>query len=56
MKKLSQYTIHELERFPKSRKIKVCAGGEIRTRTIGWLLKQKKKSQPKGKEVTVYDS
>ena len=31
-------------------KLKVYAGGEIRTRTIGWLLKQKKKANRKGKK------
>lgn len=49
MKKLSQCTIRELERLPKSKKIKVYAGGEIRERTIGWLLKKKREANKKKK-------
>ena len=49
MKKLSQCTIKELERLPKRKKIKVYAGGEIRERTVGWLLKQKREVNKKKK-------
>ena len=49
MKKLSQCTIKELERLPKRKKIKVYAGGEIRERTVGWLLKQKREANKKKK-------
>jgi hypothetical protein len=49
MKKLSQYTIKELERLPKRKKIKVYAGGETRERTVGWLLKQKREANKKKK-------
>ena len=49
MKKLSQCTIKELERLPKRKKIKVYAGGEIRERTVGWLLKQKREASKKKK-------
>ena len=49
MKKLSQCTIKELERLPRRKKIKVYAGGEIRERTVGWLLKQKREANKKKK-------
>ena len=49
MKKLSQCTIRELERLPKRKKIKVYAGGEIRERTVGWLLRQKREANKKKK-------
>jgi hypothetical protein len=39
--KLPKITISELKKMPKSKKLRVYAGGEIRTVTAGWLLRQK---------------
>jgi len=37
----------ELKKMPKSKKLRVYAGGEIRTVTAGWLLRQKQEAAKK---------
>lgn len=34
-------TITGLKKMPPNKKLKVYAGGEVRTVTVGWLLRQK---------------
>lgn len=48
-KRLSEMTIKELEQLPKRQKFKVYAGGEIRERTVGWLIKQKREQNKRRK-------
>ena len=40
-------TISELIKMPLRKKLRVCAGGEIRKAVAGWLLKQKQEAAKK---------
>jgi len=42
MAKLSNLKLKDLEKLPRNHKVRVYAGGEIRERTVGWLIRQKK--------------
>ena len=48
---MPKITISELKKMPKSKKLRVYAGGEIRTVTAGWLLRQKQEAAKKKRKV-----
>lgn len=45
--KLPKLTISELQKMPKDKKLRVYAGGEVRTVTAGQLLKMKQDAAKK---------
>lgn len=49
---MAKLTIAELKKMPPRKKIKVYAGGEVRTVTAGWLLKEKQEAAKKRRAKT----
>ena len=47
MRKLSRYTISELEKMPLTKKVHVYIGGEVQERTVRWLLERKREAEQK---------
>jgi len=47
---MAKITISELKKMPKSKKLRVYAGGEVRTVTAGRLLKMKQKASKRRKK------
>lgn len=43
-------TITELKKMPPRQKLTVYAGGEVRTVTAGWLLKQKQEAAKRSRK------
>ncbi len=48
---MPKITMSELKKMPKSKKLRVYAGGEIRTVTAGWLLRQKQEAAKKNENL-----
>ena len=48
--KLPKLTISELQKTPKNKKLRVYAGGEVRTVTAGHLLKMKQEAAKKKRQ------
>lgn len=44
---MAKLTITELKKMPSNKKLKIYAGGEVRTVTAGWLLKKKQEAAKK---------
>jgi len=44
---MPKLTLSQLQKMPRNKKLRLYAGGEIRYRTVGWLIKQKEMAQKK---------
>lgn len=48
---MSKLTITELKKMPSNKKLRVYAGGEVKTVTAGWLLKKKQEAAKKKRKM-----